>query len=334
MTSVVAASSPGPPGPQPPGTQPPRPAPAHPQPPWSDHPTTGPPPTTGPLRRRMPRWAVPALGAAALVASAAAAVQGLVVMGPTPNQGEYSRLLVVHPPLATGAYAAFGVTALASVLYLLPRTRRRSLDQLAGASAEIGVVLCALTLITGSIWGHSTWGVWWTWDARLTAEALLLALFLGYLALRRVPAEEGVRARRAAVAALIAVLDIPVDHYATSWWRTLHQGSTISLTNPDKHLDAAHGIGLLLGFVAVALVYAWLLVHRFRVEQLESRYEREGLSVALDARRAEGAPSPQAAQGPHLPPGQRLAPSPQPAPSPQSHHEVLSGPQSLGGGPS
>lgn len=258
-------------------------------------PAAGPRPAAEPIpvpaRRPLPRWATGALGLAALAASAAAAVQGLFVMGPTPNQGEYSRLLVVHPPLAAGAYLAFGVTAAASLGYLIPRTRRPALDHLAGASAEIGVLLCALTLVTGSIWGHSTWGVWWTWDARLTAEALLLALFLGYLALRRVPAEEGVRGRRAAVAALIAALDIPVDHFATSWWRTLHQGSTISLTQPDKHLDAAHGIGLLLGFVAVLLVYGWLLVHRYRVEQLEARYEREGLSLALDARRAEGATS-------------------------------------------
>ena len=229
-----------------------------------------------------------ALGGAAIVASVAAVIQGLVVMGPTENQGDYSRLLVVHPPLATVAYLAFGVTAAASVLYLLPRTRRRSWDQLAGASAEIGVVLTALTLVTGSIWGHATWGVWWTWDAQLTAEALLLALFVGYLALRRVPAEETVRGRRCAVAALIAALDVPVDHFATSWWRTLHQGSSISLMQPDKHLDAAHGIGLLLGFVAMALVYGWLLIHRYQVEQLETRYEEEGLQVALDARRAEG----------------------------------------------
>ena len=233
-----------------------------------------------------------ALGVAALLASSAAAIQGLVVMGPTTNQGEYSRLLVVHPPLATAAYLAFGVTALASVLFLIPRTRARGWDQLAGASAEIGVLFTALTLVTGSIWGHSTWGVWWTWDARLTAEALLLVLYLGYLALRRVPAEEDVRGRRAAVAALVAALDIPVDHFATSWWRTLHQGSTIRLTQPDAHLDAAHGVGLLLGFVAVLLVYGWLLAHRFRLEQLEARYETEGLAVAIEERRAEGGGQP------------------------------------------
>ena len=233
------------------------------------------------------RWTT-VVGIAALLVSAAAAIQGLLVMGPTTNQGEYSRLLVVHPPLATLTYVAFGVTALCSVLYLVPRTRKQKWDLLAGASAEIGVVLCALTLVTGSIWGRPTWGVWWTWDARLTAEALLLVLFLGYLALRRVPAAFDVRARRSSVAALIAALDIPVDHFATSWWRTLHQASTVNLLKPDKHLDGAHGLGLLLGFVAMSLIYAWLLAHRYEVEKLETRYESEGLAMALDARRAEG----------------------------------------------
>lgn len=248
---------------------------------------TAPPSDAGPRR-----WPTRALGAGAIALSAATIVDGLWIMGPTTEQGDYSRLLAVHPPVATVAYLAFGVTALASLLYLLPRTRRREWDHLAGASAEIGVVFCALTLVTGSIWGRPVWGVWWTWDARLTAEALLLALFLGYLALRRVPAAEHVRARRCAVAALIAVLDIPVDHFATTWWQTLHQGSSIDLLQPDKHLDAAHQVGLALGFMAMGLAYAWLVVHRYRVEQLEARYEHQGLAAALDARRAEGGVAP------------------------------------------
>ena len=239
-------------------------------------------------RPPVPRWVTRSLGLGAVGFSAAAVVFGLWVMGPTAEQGDYSRLLVVHPPVATYAYVGFGITALASILYLIPRTRRREWDLLAGASAEVGVVFCGLTLVTGSIWGRPVWGVWWTWDARLTAEALLFALFLGYLALRRVPASEEVRSRRCAIAALIAVLDIPVDHYATTWWQTLHQGSSIDLLQPDKHLDTAHNVGLLLGFNGLGLAFAWLVIQRDRVEKLEARYEQEGLDLALEARRAEG----------------------------------------------
>jgi len=235
----------------------------------------------------VPRWTTPALGIGALAFGAAAAVDGLWLIGPTAEQGQYSRLIVVHPPVATIAYLAFGITAVASLLYLWPRTRRREWDLLAGASAEVGVVFCALTLITGSIWGRPVWGVWWTWDARLTATALLLALFLGYLALRRIPAEETVRCRRSAVAALIAILDVPVDHFATTWWQTLHQGASVDLFQPDKHIDTSYNIALLLGFIAGLLAFSWLLIHRYRVEQLEARYETEGLTQALEERRAE-----------------------------------------------
>jgi len=227
------------------------------------------------------------LGVATLLAVIAAVIQGLVIMGPTIEQHEYSRLLVVHPPLAAVTFVAFGVTALASLLYLIPRTRRREWDQLAGASAEIGVVLCALTLVTGSIWGRPTWGVWWTWDARITTEALLLALFLGYLALRRIPSDVEVRSRRCAIAALIAAADMPVVHYATSWWQTLHQAN-FRLLQPDKQLDPPQLLGMMLGFLAVVLLYGWLLIHRFQVEQLEERLDREGLAQALTERRAEG----------------------------------------------
>ena len=84
----------------------------------------------------------------------------------------------------------------------------------------------ALTLVTGSLWGRPAWGTWWTWDARLTSTALLLLLEIGYLALRRVPADPAVRARRCAVAALLIAVDIPLVHFSVDWWNTLHQGGT------------------------------------------------------------------------------------------------------------
>jgi heme exporter protein C len=245
---------------------------------------------TTPALRRI-SWV---LGAGTVVASIAAVVQGLFVQGPTIEQHDFSRLLVVHPPLAVVTFLAFGVTALASALYLIPRTRRREWDQLAGASAEVGVVLCFLTLVTGSIWGRPTWGVWWTWDARITTEALLGALFLGYLALRRVPAEVTVRSRRCAIAGLVAALDIPIVHYATTWWQTLHQAN-FPLLRPDKTLDGPQLLGMGLGFLAMTLLYCWLVMKRFAVEQLEERLDVEGLQFALDERRAEaGPPAPMA----------------------------------------
>ncbi len=111
----------------------------------------------------------------------------------------------------------------------------------------------ALTLVTGSLWGRPVWGVWWTWDARLTSTALLLILEIGYLALRRVPADLDVRAKRCAVAALLVAVDVPIVHFSVDWWNTLHQGGTILDPGFDLHV---HGIMLWtmgLSFVAFTL---------------------------------------------------------------------------------
>jgi heme exporter protein C len=237
------------------------------------------------------------LGVATVMALATTVVLGLG-LPPTVEQGPYARLIAVHPPLAWTAYLAFGVTAAASALYLWPRTRRRFWDRLAAASAEIGVVFTALTLVTGSIWGRPTWGVWWTWDARLTSTALLLALFLGYLALRRATADAEVRSRRSALAALVAAVDVPIVHLSVDWWRTLHQGRSLAQLTPQSDLDGSYMAVMLLGLAAMTLAYAWLLVHRYRVEVLLEELESEGLSLALEQRRSEATPAAASVTGP------------------------------------
>ena len=227
------------------------------------------------------------LGLATIAAVAGTAWLGLVVSPPDQTQGQLVRLLYVHPAAATACYVGFGLCALASLAYLWPRTRSRRWDRLAAASAEVGVVFCAITLATGSIWGRGSWGVWWTWDARLTLTALLLAVFVGYPALRRTAGDPEPRAKRSAVVAVACALLVPVDHEATTWWQTLHQGNTLFRANP-----LIHGVQLwtmLLSFVAYGLLFAWLLIHRYRVEVLEDRFEEEGFAAAIAERRAEGA---------------------------------------------
>jgi heme exporter protein C len=227
-----------------------------------------------------------ALGIAALGTLALTCGLGLTLPA-TVEQGDYSRLIAIHPGLAWASYVAFGVTALASAAWLWPRTRSVRWDHLAGASAEVGVVFTALTLITGSIWGRPTWGVWWVWDARLTLSALMLAVYLGYLALRRVPADPDLRAGRAAVVALLAVLIIPINHFAVEWWRTLHQGRSLAQMTPENDLDGSFIGAMAVGFLAMTLVYAWLTVHRVRVARLEDAEADLALEEALVERRAE-----------------------------------------------
>ncbi|MBV8161947.1 MAG: cytochrome c biogenesis protein CcsA [Acidimicrobiia bacterium] len=219
----------------------------------------------------------------------------LVLTPPDVNQQDAVRFLYIHVPLATVMYAAFGVTAVASALYLVPRTRARRWDLLAGASAEVGVVFTGLVLVSGSIWGRTTWGVWWTWDARLTTTAILFVLFLGYLALRRVSGDADARAKRNSIAALAACVDLPVVHKSVEWWRTLHQKSSLldEQTFLHPHIHGSMYWTTMLGIGAFLVLFAWLLVHRYRLAKLEDRVEEEGLERALAERRAEaltGAP--------------------------------------------
>jgi heme exporter protein C len=153
------------------------------------------------------------------------------------------------------------------------------------SAAEVGVVFCGLTLLTGAIWGKPTWGVWWTWDARLTSTALLFVLFLGYLALRTVPGDATTISKRAAIAALIAVVDVPIVHFSVEWWRTLHQSATLS---PNE--VAIHGsqlVTMLFSFVTFGLVFSWLLLQRFRMERAVDAHNAVALDIALEERRAE-----------------------------------------------
>jgi heme exporter protein C len=230
------------------------------------------------------------LGFAALVSLVATCAYGLS-LPKTVEQGDYSKLIAIHPGIAWASYVAFGVMAVASILWLWPRTRSLTWDLLAGASAEVGVLFTALTLVTGSIWGRPTWGVWWVWDARLTLSALMLALLLGYLAMRKVPADVDVRARRSSVAALLAVVVVPVNHFAVEWWRTLHQGRSLSQVTPGNDLDGQFIFAMTLGFLTMTLLYAWLTVHRLRVARMEEDVVGDDLDAALEARRREAVPA-------------------------------------------
>ena len=230
------------------------------------------------------------LGLAAAITLVLTAWMALVVTPADIVQADAVRLLYLHVPTAWVAmYLSFGVTSIASALYLWRRTRSRFWDLTAGASAEIGVVFLGLTLVIGSIWGRATWGVWWTWDARLTTTAVLFVLYVGYLAVRRAPADPEVRSRRAAIVALAAFLDVPDVHLSVEWWRTLHQKA--SLLRPDLS-PQIHGSmlgALLLGLLAFTLLYAWLLVRRFRLAWLEEQAEDRALETAIAERHAEAA---------------------------------------------
>ncbi len=234
-----------------------------------------------------------ALGWATIVALIALALFGLWGAPPDSIQGDAQRLMYLHVPTAWVAYLAFMVTAVASALWLWPRTRAMVWDRVAGASAEIGVLFTALTLILGSLWGRPVWGVWWAWDARLVTTAVLFFLYVGYLALRRVPAAPDARAKRSAIAALIAFADVPIVHFSVEWWRTLHQQASVFDPSLKANITGVMALTLWLGALAFTLLYVYLLDRRYRLAALEENMEEHELATAIAERQAgAGTPGP------------------------------------------
>jgi len=246
-------------------------------------------PTPPPVQSARARMTERIIGVLALVGTAFTVWLGLWVTPPDKFQGNLVRLVYIHPGVAWVAlYAAFGLATVSSLFYLWPRTRSLFWDRLAAASVEVGVVFNVCTLISGSIWGKPTWGVWWAWDARLTLTAVLLVLYLGYMALRRLPAEPEVRARRSAFVALFAAIDIPLVHFSVDWWNTLHQGATVLNANLTSKIHGSMAWTLLLGFVSLTLVFVWMLLVRYRIGVLEDWLDTNQLDLALAERQSEG----------------------------------------------
>jgi heme exporter protein C len=239
------------------------------------------------MMTRTLHWAIRVTGVLALAGVATLVWMALVVAPPDAVQGDAQRLMYLHVPAAWLAYLAYFVTAVSSALYLIPRTRSLRWDALAGASAEIGVVFTALTIVNGSLWARPVWGIWWTWDARLVTTAVLFFLYLGYLALRRVPGAAQVRARRSAIVAIVAFADVPVVHLSVIWWRTLHQQPTV--LNPELN-PQIHGVmlaTLLIGVAVYTVVYVHLLLRRYGLARAENRREELLLEWAVAGDDAE-----------------------------------------------
>lgn len=194
------------------------------------------------------------------------------------QQGIIQKILYVHPPLAFGAYLGFACTALCGALYLWRRTE--PWDRAARASAEVGVLLCTLMLLTGPIWAKGAWGRWWTWDLRLTLTLLLYLVYLSYLLLRAFSEGSERGARAGAVHSIAGLLVIPLNYFAID----LAGGRSMHPENLGRgSLDTGMGWPFLLGNLVVLACFAHLALRRF---------ELAGLQAALARRRAGEPPWP------------------------------------------
>ena len=185
-------------------------------------------------------------------------------------QGETVRILYIHVPTAWLGMAGWMGIAAASVSQIV---WRHPLAAVAGrALAPVGALFTALCLVTGSIWGRPTWGTWWEWDGRLTSMLILFFLYLGYIALASAEKERGGEGRMAALFGLIGAINLPIIHYSVLWWRTLHQGQSISLGGGSKIAPELLW-PLPLTLVGFTLLFAGIVLMRMRAELARNRGE-------------------------------------------------------------
>jgi heme exporter protein C len=238
-------------------------------------------------KNRFPTAAV----AGALVAGLMlTAILAIFLLAPTEEtMGDVQRILYVHVASAWCALATFLVAAVAGVLYLM--RRELGYDHWAQAAGELSWLGCGLTLVTGSLWARAAWGVWWTWDPRLTSTFVLWTIASAYLLVRSGVDDPHRRARAGAVLAVLGALDVPLVVVAARWFRGVHPAA--------PEMDPRMRLPLLASVVAFSVLYVFLVAHRRGLLRLEARLD--AWEAAADQR--------QAAQGgaalPRLDPRQR-----------------------------
>jgi len=218
---------------------------------------------------RIARTLTPWLLWPGLLLTAAALASGLLLTPPDYLQGDSVRIMYVHVPSAWLGMAGWIGIALASLSQIV---WRHPLASVAGrAIAAPGALFTALCLVTGSLWGRPAWGTWWQWDGRLTSMLILFFLYLGYIALARADAERSAEGRITAIFGLIGAVNLPIIHYSVLWWRTLHQGQSITLQGSS--IDRSILWPLPIALAGFSLLFAAIVLMRMRASLAERRFE-------------------------------------------------------------
>lgn len=195
---------------------------------------------------------------------------------------EIQRIFYFHLPSWMTCFTAFFLTFLANIAYLT--TRRPKWDWLGVAGAEVGVACCTIGLITGPLWARPVWGIWWTWDARLTTTFILWLLYIAYLLLRGLLEEPERKATLSAIFGIFAFLDVPLVYMSNRLWRTQHPQPVI-FGGENSGLAPTMKLVLLLCVIAGFGVMVLILVDRYRLERL--RYEFAELRHEVESRASD-----------------------------------------------
>ena len=183
------------------------------------------------------------------------------------NLGISQRIFYFHVPLGWIGMVSIFVVGRASVMHL--STRNDKWDSIAYSAAELGLIFATLILVTGAIWAKPVWGVWWTWDPKLTTTLILWFIYVGYLMVRAY-APKGSRGRRySSVVALLGALDAPLIYMASIWWRTAHPDLNIGPLADSGGLDSSMRLTFWIAFIAFTVFYIYILVERIAMRRAE-----------------------------------------------------------------
>jgi heme exporter protein C len=228
--------------------------------------------TAGAPASRTNRWTL--FGWASLLFLAVSQVIAIAISPPDRDMGDLQKIMYVHVPAAWMTMLA-PLTMLWFGLRHLWK-RQESDDLLASASAEVATVFAGLTLALGMLWARPTWGVWWTWDARLTSMLVLFLILVGYLALRALIDDRDRRAQWSAVVGILGAINVPIVYMSVRWWRTIHQ-----IQSSPSTVDPAYVVGLRLNAFAFLFVMIFFIRRRYEAALLERAAEHALEAAAL-----------------------------------------------------
>ncbi len=199
-------------------------------------------------------------------------INALITSPPDAVQGNSVRIMYVHVPSSFIAIGCFGFIGIASIATLIFKVK--ILPLMAKSIAPVGSVFCLISIVTGSLWGKPTWGIFWVWDARLTSMLILLIFYLAYIAVWKFIENYEKANRTASIVAIIGSLNLPVIKYSVDWWNTLHQPSSITLTSaPTIHYTMLVPlIIMLVGMVIYSLV---IFLMKYKTEIIKFKIDRK-----------------------------------------------------------
>lgn len=189
-------------------------------------------------------------------------------------QGQPQRIFYFHVPMAWLGMLGFVVVTAAGIGDLIKRDERW--DWAARAAAELGAVFITLALITGSIWGKTTWGTWWTWDARLTTTLILWFIYIAYLMLRSYMGRTHASARAGAVLAITGIIDVPIIYESVNWWRTLHPTAQVGVPGA---LPPSVVLTLMISLTSFTLLFSFLVLQLYQLQRMQTLAERMRASI-------------------------------------------------------